>query len=58
MGILISVLVFGLVVMIHEFGHFAVAKICGIKVNEFSIGMGPKIFGKKKYRSIKTHLFW
>ena len=48
MGILISVLVFGLVVMIHEFGHFAVAKICGIKVNEFSIGMGPKIFGKKK----------
>lgn len=48
MGVLISVLVFGLVVMIHEFGHFAVAKICGIKVNEFSIGMGPKIFGKKK----------
>ena len=48
MGILISVLVFGLVVMIHEFGHFTVAKICGIKVNEFSIGMGPKIFGKKK----------
>jgi regulator of sigma E protease len=34
--------------MFHEFGHFAVAKLVGIKVNEFSIGMGPKIFQKEK----------
>jgi len=43
-----SLLVFLLVVMLHEFGHFAVAKLSGIKVNEFSIGMGPKIYQKQK----------
>ncbi len=45
--VLISLIVFGLVVLVHEFGHFAVAKLSGITVHEFSIGMGPKIFGKK-----------
>lgn len=43
-----SLLVFLLVVMLHEFGHFTVAKLSGIKVNEFSIGMGPKIYQKQK----------
>lgn len=43
-----SLLVFLLVVMLHEFGHFTVAKLSGIKVNEFSIGMGPKIYQKHK----------
>lgn len=45
--ILIAVLVFGAIVLIHEAGHFTVAKLCKIKVNEFSIGMGPKIISKK-----------
>ena len=39
-------LVFGVVIMIHELGHFIMAKISGIKVNEFSIGMGPQLYGK------------
>lgn len=43
-----SLLVFLLVVMLHELGHFTVAKLSGIKVNEFSIGMGPKIYQKEK----------
>ncbi len=43
--ILAAVFVFGLVIFIHELGHFAVAKWCGIKVNEFSLGMGPKLIG-------------
>lgn len=43
-----TLLVFCLVVVVHEFGHFAVAKISGVKVNEFAIGMGPKIIGKKR----------
>lgn len=43
-----SVAVFLLVVMLHEFGHFTVAKLSGIKVNEFSIGMGPKLIQKQK----------
>ena len=37
-----------MVILFHEFGHFIVAKMVGIKVNEFSIGMGPKIFQKEK----------
>ena len=41
--ILVSILVFGSVIFIHELGHFATAKFCGIKVNEFSIGMGPAL---------------
>ena len=36
-----AVFVFGAVIAIHEFGHFMVAKLCGVQVNEFSIGMGP-----------------
>ena len=41
-----SILVFGSVIFIHEFGHFITAKKCGIKVNEFSIGMGPLLLSK------------
>lgn len=41
--ILIAILIFGLIIAIHEFGHFAVAKLCKIKVNKFAIGMGPKL---------------
>lgn len=46
--ILVAILIFGILVSIHEFGHFSVAKMCGIQVNEFAIGMGPKLFGFKK----------
>ena len=43
-----AIFVFLLVILLHELGHFTVAKIVGIKVNEFSIGMGPTIFKTKK----------
>ena len=46
--ILIGVLLFELIIFIHEFGHFITAKKSGIKVNEFSLGMGPKIFSFEK----------
>lgn len=42
--VVVSVLIFGLVVMVHEWGHFICAKKAGIKINEFSIGMGPALF--------------
>ncbi len=45
--ILIAILMFGILIALHEFGHFAAAKLCGVKVNEFAIGMGPKLFHKK-----------
>ena len=42
--LLAALFVFRAVIAIHEFGHFAVAKLCGIRVNEFSIGMGPALW--------------
>ena len=39
-----ALIVFSAVIAIHEFGHFAVAKLCGVRVNEFSIGMGPALW--------------
>ena len=48
--ILIAILVFGLIIFIHELGHFFMARLMGVKVNEFAIGMGPQLchFGKKE----------
>lgn len=42
------ILILGLIVLVHEFGHFIFSKIFGVYVYEFSIGMGPRIFGTKK----------
>ncbi|WMJ82029.1 M50 family metallopeptidase [Clostridium sp. MB40-C1] len=44
-NILIVVIAFSILVIIHELGHFTFAKLNGVKVEEFSIGMGPKLFG-------------
>ena len=46
--ILISVLAFGVLILAHEFGHFITAKLSGVKVNEFSLFMGPAIWKKQK----------
>lgn len=43
-GILAFIFIFGVIVVVHEFGHFYFAKKAGILVREFAIGMGPKIF--------------
>lgn len=56
MNILIALIIFGVIVLIHEFGHFLFAKLSGIKVLEFSVGMGPRIFsikGKETRYSLK-----
>ncbi len=53
--ILSALLVFSAVIAIHEFGHFAVAKLCGIQVNEFSIGMGPVLW-KKNHKGTQYSL--
>ena len=44
----LAILIFGLLIGVHEFGHFAAAKLCGVRVNEFSIGMGPLLFQRTK----------
>lgn len=46
--IAIAILFFGVIIIIHEFGHFTTAKLFKVKVNEFSIGMGPAVFKKQR----------
>ena len=55
--ILIAILFFELIIIVHEGGHFVAAKLNKIQVNEFSIGMGPKIFSKT-FRGTKYSLRW
>ena len=45
--ILAAILIFGVLIAVHELGHFLAAKLCGVRVNEFSIGMGPLIWHKE-----------
>ena len=50
MYIIIAILLFGLLIAAHEWGHFIAARLCGVTVHEFAIGMGPAIWkhmGKK-----------
>ena len=48
MTIVYAVIIFCLLIFVHELGHFIVAKACGVKVNQFAIGMGPAIYKKQK----------
>lgn len=48
LGIIIAILVFSVIIFIHELGHFTVAKLSGVRVNEFALGMGPLLFSFKK----------
>jgi regulator of sigma E protease len=52
--VLSTALVFGVLIFIHEFGHFITARLCGVGVKEFAIGMGPKLFSwkSKKYDTV------
>ena len=52
--IFIALLVFGLLIFIHELGHFLCARACGVGIKEFAIGMGPKLFSwkSKKYDTV------
>src|SRR5262245_45181700 len=46
--IFVALIVLGLIIVIHEFGHFAVAKLFKIKVETFSVGFGPRLFGFRR----------
>lgn len=50
--IIIGILLFELIIFIHELGHFTTAKLFGIQVNEFALGMGPKIFSFQKGETV------
>jgi len=44
---LVAILLFLVMIVIHEFGHFLAAKLMGVRVNEFSVGFGPTLFKKQ-----------
>ena len=46
--VLIAIVLLGVIIIVHELGHFAVGRLCGIGVVEFSVGFGPKLFGWKR----------
>ena len=58
--VLVAILFFELIIVIHEWGHFTAARLMKIKVNEFSVGMGPKLLqhkGKKTTYTLRLILF-
>ncbi|MEA3328200.1 MAG: RIP metalloprotease RseP [Candidatus Omnitrophota bacterium] len=48
LGIIAVVFVFSVIILVHEFGHFIMAKKCGVRVERFSLGFGPELLGIKK----------
>ena len=46
--IILAILIFGVLIAVHEFGHFITAKACGVQVDEFAVGMGPALWKKQK----------
>ena len=52
MGIIFTIVILGLIVFLHELGHFATAKYFGMPVSEFAIGMGPRIFSVRKGETV------
>ena len=57
MSLILVILLFGLMIFLHELGHFIVAKLCGVKVEQFTIGFGPAIFKKTGKLSIFLSVF-
>ena len=55
--IIVSILIFGILVATHELGHFATAKLLGVKVNEFAVGMGPALFKSQKGETLYSLRF-
>lgn len=52
MYIIFAIIIFGLLIAVHEFGHFITAKILGVQVNEFALGMGPVLYQNTKHETV------
>ena len=48
MNVIISVIIIGILIVVHEFGHFFCARKMGVRVEKFSLGFGPELFKRKK----------
>ena len=51
MKIIAAILIFSIIVLFHEFGHFTIARACGVIVDEFSLGMGPRLLSRVSRKS-------
>ena len=56
MYIIIAILLFGVLIAAHEWGHFIAARLCGVTVHEFAIGMGPQVWHKEGKKGTKFSL--
>ena len=56
MYILLAILLFGILIAAHEWGHFIAARLCGVTVHEFAIGMGPQVWHKEGKKGTKFSL--
>ncbi len=54
--ILLAILIFGILIGVHEWGHFIVARLCGVRVLEFSLGMGPVLWQRESKKGTKISL--
>lgn len=54
MYIILAIIAFGVLILVHEGGHFFAARLCDVKVNEFAIGMGPKLLKKQGKETLYT----
>ena len=52
MYVIFAIIIFGLLIVVHEFGHFITAKLLGVRVNEFAIGMGPVLYRNTKHDTV------
>ena len=56
--ILVTVLIFGLLIFIHELGHYIAARAFGVGIKEFAIGMGPKLFSRRGNMQTTARKTW
>ena len=56
MYIVLAILLFGILIAAHEWGHFIAARLCGVTVHEFAIGMGPQVWHKDGKKGTKFSL--
>ena len=54
--VILAIIIFGILIGVHEWGHFIAARLCGVKVLEFSMGMGPLLFQKEGRKGTKISL--
>ena len=56
MYIILAIIAFGVLIIVHELGHFVAARACGVRVIEFSLGMGPLLLKKQGRETLYSQI--